>query len=105
MLDNLKRNPVTTVMGFVVLVGMGLKILLPGHGDAIDALFGSIPNLIQTIVGFGSGVGLLFAKDGNVTRTAAAPPPKPLPPETLAAIQAAVQSTIDQLKKPGPPAG
>ena len=70
---NVSRNWQTSLVGFIVLIGMALKILFPGNETTIDALIKDVPTAITNLIGFATGVGLLFAKDSSITGTAANP--------------------------------
>lgn len=58
MFKNMMASPKTTFLGFASIVAVVAKWVQSGHIDLTD---------LQSIVGIVSGLGLMSAKDANVT--------------------------------------
>jgi hypothetical protein len=68
MLSNIVRNWKTSVAALFIAIGVMLKVVWPDKGDLID-------RAADVLIALGPILGLLAAKDGDLSGTAERPNP------------------------------
>lgn len=65
---NFKKNPITTVVGFLLIAVGVLPFLLPGRvtpdeAEQLKGLLGTLGENLESIIEIGIGIVAIFAKD------------------------------------------